>query len=341
MAMTMLELARFRKCDENSLNILNVMDEESDFLKIVPMINNSPGDYQRRWRRANALPSVAFRAKGERFTETGVPGWEEGVDVVAELGTEINVDIADYEASDWTQDPFQYNIDMKQKSMMRLLHDYIINGDLASDEDSFNGIGVRVQELASSQTIYASASGSTELDCTTATLISTPGNAIKLLNKIDSLKEALDGRKADYILCDYQAIKTLKTAYRAAGLSTNYGELVGTPGTISGARETSAVPLSGPHFVDKDGTPWVAAGLKRDNSTKIIANETVNSQTCTPIYAVRFGENYLSGITNHPISVTPFTLLDDQVTMRSTIRMTFGLTMVHPKSIAVLRGVQF
>ena len=340
MAMTFLELARFKKLDDASLAVVDVMQHESDILKILPMLTNEPGDYNRKWRRANALPSVAFRARGERFTETGVPSWEEGLDTIAELGTEINIDIADYEYKGWSQDPLQYNIDMKVKSIARLLHDYVINGDLASDEDSFDGLNIRVQQMASGQTVYG-VSSSSDLDVTETTLLSSNANAVKLLGKIDEAKEALDGRTPDYALCDYAFLKALKRAYRILGLSTNYGDMIGTPSTISGERETSANPLTGPHFVDKDGCKYIAMGLKRDQSTKVIADQTIDSVACSPVFYVKFGGNYVNGMTNHVLSITPFRLTDDEVNYRSVIRQTFGLTHTHPKSIAVLRGVQY
>ena len=92
----------------------------------------------------NGTSTVVCRA-GETVTDT-----------VASLGAGITIDKVDkMDKGPYIQNPLSFNAEAKIKAMKYKFHDAIINGDHAVDPQSFEGLKVRIANLASSQTVYA------------------------------------------------------------------------------------------------------------------------------------------------------------------------------------------
>lgn len=310
--------------------IVETFIRESDVSRILEF--NTISTTQIQTRRMNSLPEVRFRARGDRYFDGGAPRWETVTDSVMSLGAEVTIDKIDkMDKGPYIQNPVSFNAEAKIKAMAYKFHDAVINGDHATDPLSFEGLKVRIANLASGQTVYG-VSSSAELECRPGTL--TTDNGYAFLYAIEQAIYALDGHKADYCLTDADFIRALKNALRKIGV---YVAQPGTPTTKLNQRETSNEIPGGVAF-EWDGVKYIDMGVKADQTTKIVATDTVNSQACRPAYFVRTGGNYLTAIQMQPLESTDLFPLDDGVSYRMVIDWLVGLRHVHNRFASVLKG---
>lgn len=309
--------------------IVETFIRESDVSRILEF--NTINTTQIQTRRMNSLPEVRFRARGERYFDGGMPRWETVTDTVASLGAEITIDKVDkMDKGPYIQNPLSFNAEAKIKAMKYKFHDAIINGDHAVDPQSFEGLKVRIANLASSQTVYA-VNSTTQLECRPGTL--TSANAYAMLYAIENAVYALDGHKADYCLTDADFIRALKNALRVVGA---YVAQPGTPTTKLNQRETSN-EIPGGFAFEWDGVKYIDMGVKADQTTKIVATDTI-SVACRPAYFIKTGGNFLTAIQMQPLETSDLFLLDDGVSHRMVIDWMVGLRHVHNRFASVLKG---
>lgn len=330
MAITLADMARM-KDDKFEQGIIETLIQESDLMSRMEF--ETIGTVQINARRYNALPSVGFRGRGQRYTEGNV-GWDTVSDAVYPLGGEINIDKMDKADKATFENPLEFKTEQVIKSISYTFNYYLISGDHATDVYGFEGIERRVSDLAAAQTVYG-ISSSAELDVRSA---ASPSDATlrTFLDRIDDARYQVDGHKADFALTDGDFIRTLKGALRRTNLYVSKAEDM--PINI-GQRDTSANPLSKAHFM-YDGTLFYDMGVQSDQTSKIVSTDTVGGQACRRCYFGRFGRPYLQGIQEYPLETEGPFMLDDGVTHRVVVDWPVGIRHIHPKSFAVLRGVR-
>jgi hypothetical protein len=302
----------------------------SDLLKVIPIENTNTMQIQTR--RMNALPAVTWRQRGQRFSDGGQPGWETVTDALYNIGAEINIDDADMrDKGPYIVNPVAFKTTAKTRAIIYNFHDKVINGDHATDGNSFEGLKVRIGGLASSQTLYAAS----EVDIRPSAVTTT--TAYTFLNRIDEAKYNLDGNGGGNVVCltDADFIRSFKNALRVTG---QYVNSPGMPTSSIQARESSNEPgPSAGNVFEWDGVKYIDMGVKGDQTTRIVANETITND-CRPAFFVKLGGDYLNLIEYGPLDVKEPELIDDMVTYRGTISWYVGLKHVHNRFAVKLAG---
>ncbi len=327
MALTMYDIARLKDTNFEK-GIVEMFIRESDLLKVIPLEDVKTMSVQTR--RMNGLPTTTWRQRGQRFSDGGQPSFETVVDSLYNTGAEINIDDADMkDQGPYIVNPLKFNTEAKVKSIIYDFHDKVINGDHAVDPNSFEGVKVRIGGLASAQTLYSSS----ELDVRPSAI--TVANAYTWLARIEEAKYNCDGHSADICLTDADVIRALKHSLRVIG---QYVNQPGMPVTDVNPRESSnfVAPTAGRAF-EWDGVRYIDMGVKADQSTRIVATETITN-ACRPMFFLKLGEPYLHGIQYEPLDVKEPFMLDDGVTFRSIISWYVGLRHVHNRFGVKLSG---
>lgn len=324
MPITMYDMARLKETNYEK-GIVEMFIRESDLLKVLPFETVDTMSVQTR--RMNGLPTITWRARGQRFSDGGMPGYETVTDALFNVGQEINIDDADMkDKGPYIVNPLKFNTEAKVRAIVYDFHDKFINGDHAVDQNAPEGLKVRIGNLAAGQTLY----GASEIDVRPANI--TVANAYTWLARIDEAKYNCDGHSADVCFTDADFIRALKNALRV----TNQYVDPHNPVTDVNARPTSNTPPAGKAFT-YDGVDYVDMGVKGDQSTHIVATETVTN-ACRPAYFVKLGGNYLSVIQYAPLDIKEPFMLDDAVTFRSTISWYVGFRHVHNRFAVKLTG---
>ena len=331
MALSIYEIQRLKETNYEK-GIVETFFRNSDLMKVLPF--ETVDTMQLQTRRMNSLPSVTWRQRGQRFSDGGQPGWETVTDALYNIGAEINIDDADMkDKGPYIVNPLAFNTEGKVKAITYDFHDKVINGDHATDANSFEGLKVRIANLASAQTLYAA----TEVDIRPSAV--TTALAYQFLNRVDEAKYNLDGAGGGNVICltDADFIRSFKNCLRVLG---QYVNAPGTPVVTINARQTSSEPgPSAGNVFDWDGVKYIDMGVKADQTTKIVANETI-SNACRPAYFVKLGGNYLTMMQYAPIDVKEPFLLDDGVTFRSIISWYLGMRHVHNRFAVKLAGTR-
>lgn len=331
MALSIYDIQRLKETNYEK-GIVETFIRNSDLMKVLPF--ETVNTMQTQTRRMNGLPAVTWRARGERFSDGGQPSWETVTDALYNIGAEINIDDADMkDKGPYIVNPLAFNTEAKVQAIVYDFHDKVINGDHATDPDSFEGLKVRLSNLASSQTLYAAS----EVDIRPSAV--TTALAYEFLNRVDEAIYNLDGNGGGDIvaLTDADFIRSFKNALRMVG---QYVNSPGTPTSTINARETSNVagPKAGNVF-EWDGVKYIDMGVKADQTTKIVAAETITNAT-RPVYFVRLGGNYLTMMQYAPLDVKEPFLLDDGVTFRGIISWYLGMRHVHNRFAVKLAGTR-
>lgn len=331
MPITMADIGRLKET-EFEQGIVETFVMESDLARLIPL--ETIGTTQVNTRRTNALPSVGWRKRGERFTGGNV-GYEVVSDAVYHVGAEITIDKIDMRDKSPFVNPLAYYTDAHVKAMAYEFNDKVINGDHATDEDEPEGLKVRIGNLASSQTVYGVSSGA-ELDVRPGT--ADEADAQALLYKIDMAKYALDGHGGGKVIALTNAdfIQALKNALRVLNIYVDPTK----PSTGINERATSNTLPSGRSFM-WDNIEFIDVGPKADQTTPVVGTTTVNSQACRDVYFVKLDtEKYFHGIQEYPMEISKPFMLDDGLSWRVVIDWPVGFRHVHPKFASRLLGVR-
>ncbi len=331
MALTLVDVARNKK-DEFEAAVVETYAESHDILRKLPI--ETIGTLEVHTKRRNSAGTLGFRKRGEAYGSVKGGGFDVVSDAVYPMGGNIDIDKADMRDKSPVGNPLTERIREGVDAASWTFRYYFVNGDHATDEDGFEGIKVRLAQGPSGQTVYGNTS-SAELDVAAAIAANTTATLQTFLDKIEDAIYQCDGRSADVAFTNASFIRALKAATRRLNLykDTDPKE----PSTLVHQRRTSARPAQEPIF-HWNGVAWYDMGVQADQSTNLIATETVNGAATTPVYFVKLGAPYLHGIQQYAMEVTKPTLLPDNVTYRVTIDFPVGLRHVHAKSFSKLAG---
>lgn len=326
-----------RRGDDYGAGVVSLIIQECDIAGLLDWKTLNTTEISNK--RSNSIPEVGFR-EGRGATFSGVAGdvFDEWTDSVWHLGAQVDIDVTDLNdemAGDVLGDRTQQAV----KGMSWTFLDYFINGDHATDPYGFEGLKVRLSNSPSGQVVYGDTSSS-ELDMRMSAS-PTEDDMYQFLDRIDEAIDAADGHMADIALTSSDFIATLRSVLRRLGKYTEH-PVNADPAIGSVSRRTSADKPNKPVLVYPEhlGIKWYDMGFKADQSTRVVENETVNSQDTRPVYFVKLGHPYLYGIQQYPIRISEPRILDDGVTYRTTIDWPTGLHHVHNKSVSKLAGVR-
>lgn len=337
MALTLLDVQRLKK-DEYEAGVIETFVQECDISKKLPI--ETIGTLEVKSRRTNSIPTVGFRKRGEAFGAVKGGGHDTIADSVFAMGGTIDIDKTDMRDKAVITDPLTERTRETVQGMAWTFNDAFINGDHGTDEDSFEGMKVRMATLPAAQTVYGDTS-SAALDLAAAIAANTTATLQKYLDKLDEAVYACDGHSADVCLTDADGIKALKQVVRRLGLNKDNMEPLAPADGVGGSnkRQTGAVKNQKPVF-RYNGVDFFDMGLKANQSDKIVGTETIGGVACRPYYFLKLGKPYFHGIQQYPMEVSKPYMLDNGVTWRTVVDWPVGMRHVHKYSGAVLKGVK-
>ena len=306
MAFTLLEAAKYGN-DVIRQGVVKVISETSPMYQKLTFKSIKGNAY--RYNIEQALPSVAFRGVGDTYTaSTGV------INPVTEnlviLGGEVQIDRFIVNTMGNLQDIKAAQYAMKAKAMGFKFTETFFEGDEDTDQNSFDGLRKR---LVGDQKVL-NASG---------------GGALTLA-KLDTMIDSVIGTP-DYLFMN----RTLRRKITTLALSTYSGVSLIDYGSDSSF---------GHQVTMYRGIPIVIVENELDGSTILDFDEDPGDATsdCASIYAVRFGEDYIHGITGEGgnfADVKDFGELEASPQHMGRIEAYVGLCVVHPRSAARLYGI--
>ncbi|MFA7296258.1 MAG: hypothetical protein WC211_03605 [Dehalococcoidia bacterium] len=219
------------------------------------------------------------------------------------------------------------------------LNNVFINGDQAGEPNQFEGIEKIIGNLASSQSI-----GATALDIRPS---ASPTDATMqaFIDRIDEAIYAVDGHKPDFALCSSRFGLTARSVFRRLKLvGDHYDWVKGMP--FGNARQTLRSPATRPMFVYND-IPFYDIGPAVDENgteTAIIANDYTESgafTAATRVYFVKQGTHSLEGMQYAPLSVKKIAeTLHDKPVQRHRLEWVVGLGAWSKDCLSVARGIR-
>lgn len=330
MALTLLDASK-EKTDDYAGGVIETFVLASDILKILPL--ETLGTMEKMRRRSNSISQIGWRKRGQApGTITG--GTRDSVtEAVFHMAGAVDIDKTEMRDKRIRGNLLKDRTDDAIKAAVFEFNDKFVNGDHATNEDTIEGIKVRLATLAAAQLIYGNTSAA-ELEARPGTATTANGQA--LFDKLDEAQDQLDGGRADVCITTRKNIRAIKSAQRRMGINKDQDSL--DPNTNVAQRRTSATPWQAPLWT-YNNVPYIDLGYKYDQSTLIVGTDTVNSKACDPFYFLKLGDPYLHGIQEYAMEVAPPDMLDDMMTYRSTFDWPIGLAMFHPRGIAKLAGV--
>lgn len=319
MATGTLTLVEFAKeCNDPLVKMVaDTLWHESEPMKFIPW--ETIGTLYKKMVRIQSLPSVARRklnATWSSSTGTTEP-ITEGLSIV---GGNIDLDKEMVEGNQTIENVRTLHTLMKTKAMAYEFSDNFINGAIASDADNFDGLKARCDRSDMSAQKILSATG-------TNYITDTQAHALDFLAEMDKLTYAIDGHNPTFLVtCDI-GIRKINQALRIASVLRMDKDQFGNLVTMWG-----------------NNVPIYDIGVKADQSTKIMADETIAGVAGSDyfsVYAVKVGEGTdFWGIQKHPLEVLDAGLLEDKVTYRTNVNWPVGLSLINKRSIARLYGIR-
>lgn len=313
MAVTLVEAAKLSQ-PHLQLGIVRTFIQVSSVLDRMPLEQIEGNAYA--YNEELTLPGIEFRAVNAAYAEsTGAV--VQRTETLAILGGDADVDTFIVATRSNLQDQRAAHTAMKVSSASHKFQDTFINGDVAVDANSFDGLKKR---LTGAQVIPAATNG-----------IGPVAGAHDFFDALDSLIAAVpgveEGNAALYMNASVRA-KVRSSARRLGGWSWASGM---EPGTGKPLQTYNGIPL-----LDIGNT---ASGTLIIPQTETQGTSTVASS----IYLVRFGgspeEGGITGLTNGGVSARDLGEIDSKPVYRTRIEFFCGMGLFSGKAAARLTGV--
>ena len=193
MALTLAEAAKL----SNDLLLAGVIEsiiKDSPVLQQLPFIEIVGNSLT--YNRENVAPAAAFFAVGDTWTES-TPTFTQVTASLAILGGDADVDNYVKQTRSNIQDLEAAVVELKAKAVRDKFEDTFINGDTATDANSFDGID---KTTVSGQTVSTGTNGAT-----------------LSLDKLDELIDTVKGDKPHMLLMSRRSRRKLGALSRATG----------------------------------------------------------------------------------------------------------------------------
>lgn len=308
MAVTLAESALL---SSNNLQrgVLETFVQVSPVLDRLPLLTIAGNAYA--YNEEATLPGVAFRSVNEAYTESTGTVVQKTESLVI-LGGDADVDKFIVQTRGNLNDQRATQTAMKVKSAAYKFQDTFINGDVAVDSKSFDGLKKR---LTGSQVIDAATNG-----------IGPVAGGHDFFDALDSLIAAVNGG-ADALYANSAVIAKIMSSARRLGGADMITEA-----------------LTGKRVATYNGIPLLDIGRTAAGVDVITRTETQGTSTASSsIYAVKFGgdegDQAVTGLTNGGVQVYDLGELESKPAYRTRIEFYTGLATFGGKAAARLRGV--
>jgi len=296
-----ITLIEYAKGIQNDLlrGVVETFASGSPVLGKLPFMDVKSGAIE--YSQEDTLPGIAFRNVNASYTaSSGVIN--PLVEKVKIMGGTIDTDIALIRR--FGDSRRALDISMKVKASSRYFDAIFIDGDESTYPTQFYGLNKR---LAGNQLLYADGAGT--------------AGAVLSENIIDRVIDAVD-EKPDLLLMGKKMYRQLKNLFKGS--------------TIFGFTDPNYFGVRVPTF---DG---IEIGiLDKDNLNNVILDidETVGSDTCGSIYALKFGEDRLAGIQTAPPDSKD---LGEITAGKLTYRLDWdvGIIVAHLRCAARMAGIK-
>ena len=307
MAFTLVEAAKYGD-DVLRSGVIKTIVETSPMYQKLSWKSIKGNAY--RYNIEQALPSVAFRGIGESYTDnTGVIN--PVVETLTILGGEVKLDNFLVRTMGNKSDIKAAQYRMKARAMGFKFSENFFEGDSSVDTNAFDGLRVR---LVGDQKLLMGS-----------------GGAALTLAKLDELIDRVVGTP--------DALFMNRTLRRKITYLGNF------PGTSAGAPLISVGDsVFGRQIERYRGVPIIVMENELDASTILGFDEDPGDGTSdtASIYAVRFGEDMIHGITGEGgsfMDVKDFGEMESMPQHLGRIEWYPGLCVIHPRAAARLYGI--
>jgi len=265
-----------------------------------------------------SLPGVEFRAVNSAYAEsTGTVNPR--TETLTILGGDADVDTFIAQTRSNLNDQRAVQTRMKVKSAVYKYQDTFINGDVAVDANSFDGLKKR---LTGVQVIDAATNGMPIIGAS-------DNDRYAFLDALDNLIAAVGSPGPDALYMNRQVRQKIQSSARRLAIFDQ------------------TIDAFGRTITKYNGIPLLDIGTKADGSLIIPQTETQGTQvgTTSSIYAVKFGQNEadggVTGLTNGGVQVIDFggQQMQDKPVYRTRLEFFCGMALFSGKAAARLRGV--
>ncbi len=312
MAVTLAQAATLSQNDLQR-GVIETFVQESVVLDRIPLLEIEGNAYA--YNEEATLPGVEFRAVNAAYAEsTGTVNQKTESLVI--LGGDADVDTFIVQTRGNLNDQRATQTRLKVKAASYKFQDGFINGDVAVDANSFDGMKKR---LTGTQVITAGTNGLAVLGADDAARHT-------FLDQLDNLVAAVRGQ-VDALYMNASILSKIKSSARRLTMFDqtidDFGKKVST----------------------YQGIPLIDIGLKADGTPIIPQTETQGTAagTTSSIYAVRFGtdetDGGVTGLTNGGVQVKDLGEIDAKPVYRTRIEFFCGLGVFGGKAAARLQGV--
>lgn len=321
MADAAYSLADFESRAESNLvkGVIKTWRTQAPVMERLPWKQNPGLDL--KMLRTKTLPTEAWVAIGETLPlmkGTTEPYTER----VYKMGGKIDIP-REYAIANSIVDERANQEEMALTAMAGGFNYSFIKGDPTADPESIVGLWYRLKNLLDSgQTVSG---GGYDISSDTAQ----SGWEFGILDKLEELRDQCEGNDCDAFIMDITTKSRLEAAFRKSGLLANTVDQVGKRFMTYGQGGPLIIPM----------------GWKNDQTTKIIGHvesddgNTLTGGDATTIYAIKFGEPFLSGFYLNDIRAEDKGELEDGANVRTVVDWTCGLYQIHPRAIARLVGI--
>jgi HK97 family phage major capsid protein len=301
MALTLAEAAKLSN-DLVLAGIIETAVKVSPVLQVMPFVEITGNSL--KYNRENALAAAGFFPVGGTWTES-TPTFTQVSSALVILGGDADVDNYVRQTRSNVQDIEAAVIELKAKAVAQTFEDTFIYGSVALDANAFDGL----QVLCPSGQQVHQGSGST-------------GAALSLAN-LDAMIDLVKPGKPDLLLMSRRTRRGLSAFARANNSPVEY-----------------AVNAFGQQVAFYNGIPIGVSDYQLD--TEAIASGAYSAKTggaTSSVWALRFGEDGLAGLTNGGLQRETVGALETKDAMRTRIKWYVGLALFATLSIAKIDGI--
>lgn len=309
MGISLTEAAKLTQ-DQLRRGVIETITEDSFLMQNLPFIEVNGAAYV--VTSEASLGGAAFRDVNAGYTASEGSYAQKSV-VLKRLGGDADLDqfiaqtyggvVADQRASLTA---------MKAKAVRLTFHAAFINGNSASNPQEFDGLNKQL--TGGAQEIVAATNGLPVVGASS-------DDRQAFFDKIDEVLASLDGQ-ASALVMNGPVLAKFKSAARRESAYDETRDAFGKT------------------VVSYQGVPLINIGNDASGAAIIPQTETEGSASnASSIYAVRFGDDGVAGLTNGGVQVKDLGEVNDKPVLRTRIEFYVALAIHAPKSAAVLRGV--
>jgi HK97 family phage major capsid protein len=305
MALTLTEAEKLSN-DVLLQGVIETIVKDSPVLQMLPFIQIQGNGLT--YARESTLPSIAFYDVGDTWAES-TPTFAQVTSTLKIMGGDADVDNYLRSTRSNINDLEAAVVEQKAKALRHTFEEYFVYGNSATSSKQFDGVRTLINTAsASAQLVAAGATGAT-----------------LTLTMVDELIDAVKGGKPDLLLLSRRSRRKLQNLARAAGNNLQVGQ-----GAL------------GEQVQLYNGIPIGVSDWVLDTHAVSASLETaVSGGVCSTIYALRFGEGALCGLSSpEMLQVERVGQLETKDATRHRIKWYVSLALFSSVTCAALIGVK-